>query len=316
MRVAFHLEQLDLRGSSVTIKHYANYNETLLGNESYIICNGRSDHLEARPMMEERFPVFLYNDFGQVQPFVRDNKIDVVYFLKAGQSDGKLLSGVKNVIHAVFWFYQPHGEVYAYVSEWLAKAASGGRCSFVPHIISLDTKDKGNYREHLNIPKDALVLGYMGGNDSFALPFVQEAVREIAASHPHIYFFFMNIDRFSNPTPNIIHVNGTSDMDIKGAFVNTCDVCLHGRIGGETFGLTIGEFSLNNKPVLTYNGHDHRAHIDMLGDKAILYHNKEDLIDIITHMDRDTLAKGDWNAYSWYNKPENVMGKFQEVFLG
>jgi len=307
MKVAFHLEQLDLRGSSVTIQDYAHYNETLLGNQSYIICNGKSDHLEAVPMMKEQFPVFLYDQFGQVDQFVKSNGIDVVYWLKDGQNDGKLVAAVKNVIHAVFWYYQPHGEVYAYVSEWLAKVASDGRNPFVPHIISMDTQDKGDYREYLKIPKDALVLGYMGGNDSFALSFVQEAVIEIAATHPNIYFFFMNIDRFCQPTSNIIHVDGTTDMDIKAAFVNTCDVCLHGR--------TIAEFSLNNKPVLTFSGHDHRAHIDMLGDKALIYSDKSNLIDIITHMDKDELAKRDWNAYSWYSKPENVMGKFNEVFL-
>jgi hypothetical protein len=314
MKVAFHVEQLDLRGSSVVVREYATYNETLLSNQSYIICNGRSDHLESLPMIKERFPVFLYDRFEQAASFVKDNSIDVVYYLKAGVNDGKILPGVKNVIHAVFWFYQPHGEVYAYVSKWLAQAASGGRCSFVPHIIAMETEGRGDYREFLKIPKDALVLGYGGGNDAFAIPFVQEAVREIAQARKDIYFFFINIDPFAPPTSNIIHVGGTSDMDIKAAFINTCDACLHARIGGETFGLTIGEFSVNNKPTLTYSGHDHRAHIDMLGDKAILYSDKANLIDIITHMDRNELAKGDWNAYAWYT-PENVMNKFSEVFL-
>jgi len=313
MKVAFHSEQLDFRGSSITLRDYATYNETILGNESYLVINGASPN-ESLPAFKDRFPILLYDHFGQTEQFVRDNGIDVIYYLKSGQNDGKLVSGVKNVVHAVFWFYQPHGEVYAYVSEWLARAASGGQCPFVPHIITMDAKGKGDYREFLNIPKDALVLGYMGGRDSFALPFVHEAIREIAQSHKNIYFLFMNIDPFAPPSPNILHLEGTSDMDKKAGFVNTCDVCIHARIGGETFGYTIGEFSINNKPVLTYSGHDHRAHIEMLGDKAILYHDKQSLIDIVTHMDRDELVKGDWNAYLWYN-PENVIRKFEEVFL-
>lgn len=314
MRVAFHLEQLDMRGSTTTIKRYAIYNEELLGNQSYIICNGKSDHLEAKPMIEGRFPLLLYDQFGEVENFVKSNSIDVVYFLKAGVNDGKLVPGVKNVVHAVFWFYEPHGDVYAYVSSWLARAASHGKSPYVPHIVSLDTKGKGNYREFLKIPEDALVFGYMGGPDSFAIPFVQEAIKEIAMTHPNIYFLFMNIDHFAPAQPNIIHVDGTTDLGVKGAFVNTCDVCIHGREGGETFGLTIAEFSLNNKPVLTYGRHTHRAHIDMLGKKGIYYMNKEHLIDIITHMDKNELAKGDWNAYAKFT-PEYVMPIFERVFL-
>ena len=313
MKVAFHLEQLDERGSTTTIKRYAQYNQTLLGNESYIICNRKGD-LQGQSLVENEFPLLLYDNFAESEKFVKDNNIDVVYFLKAGINDGKLIPGVKNVIHAVFWYCQPHGDVYAYVSSWLSRAASHGNYPYVPHIVQLDTKDKGDYREFLGIPADALVLGYMGGRDSFAVPFAQQAVVEIAASRPDIYFLFMNIDPFCQPSSNIFFVDGTIDVDMKGAFVNTCDVCFHARDGGETFGLTIGEFSVNNKPVLTYGRHTHRAHIEMLGDKALLYMNKDHLIDIITHMDRNELAKGDWNAYSWYT-PENVMDQFGRVFL-
>lgn len=313
MRIAFHSEQLDRRGSSVVLSEYAKYNQLLLGNESFFVTNaqGNMDGLEG---VRSHFPVFLYDNFGQAEQFVRENKIDVVYYLKAGINDGKLISGVKNVIHSVFWFYDPHGDVYAYVSPWLAQAASNGRNTFVPHIITMNTKDKGDYREFLNIPQDALVLGYMGGTDSFKIDFAREAVYEIAKARKDIYFLFMNSETFGPKMPNVIHVEGTTDIDAKAAFINTCDVCFHARDGGETFGMTIGEFAVNNKPILTYGHHTHRAHIEFLGDKGIYYWDKENLIDIITHMNREELANRNNLAYTEFT-PENVMPIFDKVFL-
>ena len=113
MKIAFHSEQLGLRGSEITLHDFATYNETILGNESYIVSNGKSDHLESLNKFKSRFPVFLYDQFGQTENFVRDNGIDAIYYMKAGLRDGKLVPGIKNMVHAVFWFYEPHGDVYA-----------------------------------------------------------------------------------------------------------------------------------------------------------------------------------------------------------
>ena len=37
----------------------------------------------------------------------------------------------------------------------------------------------------------------------------------------------------------------------KVRFIQTCDMMIHGRTVGETFGIAIGEFSFYNKPVMT-----------------------------------------------------------------
>ena len=56
-------------------------------------------------------------------------------------------------------------------------------------------------------------------------------------------------------------------------FFATCDAMLHAREEGETFGMAVAEFSLRNKPVITYNGSGQydNAHVRMLGSKALLY---------------------------------------------
>ena len=64
------------------------------------------------------------------------------------------------------------------------------------------------------------------------------------------------------------------DLEKKVKFINSCDAMIHARAGGETFGASIAEFSIKNKPVITcpciiYDSNN--AHINILKDKAILY---------------------------------------------
>jgi hypothetical protein len=54
---------------------------------------------------------------------------------------------------------------------------------------------------------------------------------------------------------------------------------IHARGEGETFGLSIAEFSINNKPIITCPSGD-LEHIKILGEKAILYKSKEELLNI------------------------------------
>jgi hypothetical protein len=56
------------------------------------------------------------------------------------------------------------------------------------------------------------------------------------------------------------------------------------------------------------------AHIEMLGDKAILYNNYEELVGILTNFSNISNTKTDWNAYYDYT-PANVMQQFKKVFL-
>ncbi len=44
--------------------------------------------------------------------------------MKSGQDDGLVAQSCRTVVHSVFKFCEPHGDVYAYVSEWLAQHMS------------------------------------------------------------------------------------------------------------------------------------------------------------------------------------------------
>jgi len=167
-------------------------------------------------------------------------------------------------------------------------------------------------RKELNIPDNACVFGQYGGYDSFDIEYAQISVYEVARQHPNIYFIFVNARPFCEPLPNLIHYEIIIDLDKKVEFINTCDAMIWGRLGGESFGLCIAEFSTKNKPVIcTNSGYD--AHIHLLGDKAILY-DETNLYEILVTFDKEEMETRDWNAYQEYT-PEKVIEIFKRVCI-
>ena len=115
----------------------------------------------------------------------------------------------------------------------------------------------------------------------------------------------------------MIHLPMTRDPVALARFIATCDAMLHARKDGETFGLSIAEFSSQNKPVLTYAspppGAD--AHLRELGTKVIRYSSETELIRELVTFDRDASAKKDWRAFKAYT-PRAVMEIFWRTFIG
>ena len=107
-------------------------------------------------------------------------------------------------------------------------------------------------------------------------------------------------------------MNATSDMGYKTKFVNSCDAMIHARQVGESFGLSCGEFSVKNKPVITWYGSKERNHIEVLGDRGIYYNDPQGLYEILINFIPE--PDKDWNCYRDYS-PENIMKVFKEVYL-
>ena len=149
MKIAFHSNQLGLRGTEVSLYDYAIGNRDILGNESIIISDAKAD-LTTLDKFRAQFPVYLYNDFSEVDKFLKQENIDAIYYIKAGFNDGKLVKNAKNLVHTVFKHNEPHGEVYAYISEWLSQEMSDRKFDFVPHMINLPDHNL-NYRTALGL---------------------------------------------------------------------------------------------------------------------------------------------------------------------
>jgi hypothetical protein len=311
MRIAFHSNQLGLRGTDVALYDYALFNQLLLNNESVIISAKHAD-LDALPKFRGKFNVMLYEDFSDLERLADLHKIDAFYFMKAGFHDGKLVNSAKNLVHAVFQHAEPHGDVYAYISEWLSKKMTDGKAPFVPYMINLPETDD-DLRKKLSIPADALVFGRHGGFDQFDIPFVHSIIEKTASTNPHVYFLFMNSRPFCNKLPNVIHLGPTYDLHEKVYFINTCDFMIHARIQGESFGLSIAEFLWRNKPVITFFGGCDLAHIDMLRNRGIYYRTPSDLEKTLTYCTRKTSC--DYRALVQNFEASQVIKKFSEVFL-
>ena len=311
-RIAFHSNQLGLRGTEVSLYDYARYNEEVLGNVSIIISINpnltKYSDSNAINKFNKRFKVLFYNNHKDIDKILNENNVDIFYAQKAGFIDNIVSLERKTLIHSVFQYHEPHGDVYAYISKWLGNKYNS---PYVPYIVTLP-EINDNLRNELNISKDKIVFGRYGGLETFNIPFVYEAVKNILSKRNDIYFIFMNTNIFFKHK-NIIYLNGTDSLEYKVKFINSCDAMLHARTVGETFGLAVAEFSLRNKPVFTFGGSQREwAHLDMLGDKAIKYYDQNDLLIKINDFIPD--ESKNWNCYNEYN-PHNVMNIFKRVFL-
>jgi hypothetical protein len=311
MKVAFLTNHISYGGTEVALYDYAHFNETLLGNTSVVLTRDfRSTHGEIYEKFNKRFPIFYITSQSDIDNIAIRENVDVVYVQKSGEPDWFVSTRKKCVIHTVFETRYPHGNVYAAISSSL-NALYKTTIPVVPYMVYLEDTNE-TFRQELNIPSDAIVLGRHGSYGSFDIPFVRNVLPSILDAHPNMYFVTMNTEPFAKH-PRIFYLPCTTELRVKRKFINTCDVMLHARTRGETFGLACGEFAISKKPILTYGKSVERAHIDILGKDCCLYSNEIDLRALI---DRQSWKSIDMtnNGYLRYT-PEKVMNVFQSVFL-
>lgn len=342
---------------------YARGNREELGNQSFFLMPWR-DGGEGHPVtgrMREIAPLRFYRSAEEREGILREEKTDFFYCIKNGFNDGVFSRKVPTGIHAIFRESEFHGDVYAYVSPWLSDVMAYGQAPWVPHMVrffeetgdlrveGVSQRPEGGGRwSEVVIPKEATVFGRHGGDDSFDIPWVQETVIAIARKNPDFWFLFLNTRQFpgAQNLPNIQFLPPTADAVTKRKFLNSCDAMLHGRIRGETFGLSCLEFAMLGKPVLTYANSPERAHLEILGDAAVAYQNAEELKGLLgdvswvkkwkgerveelrglrveegTSQQRATInqqpapsTKASDSRFKQY-EPEAVMKKFEQVFL-
>lgn len=316
MKVAFHSRLLTERGSEGAMLDYARLNRSVLGNES-LLCLPDNPDFAGNPILKkwkEEFEVILYRDKNDLGRRLQKEGAEVIYLTKPGPWDGFLVPGVKNCIHAQFLCDEFHGDAYAYLSPWMSRVMTGREESFVPFFVP--SFGSGiDLREKLGISRGAKVFGRHGGRDTFNIPFVHKLVAEHARRHPQDHFIFLNTElvRGTEHLNNVHYLAATVDPDEKGAFLATCDAMLHARWHGETFGLAVGEFAVLGKPVIAFGGSRERAHLDMLGDRGLVYQNAVDLRRILVDFQSREIRG---TAYETWADGARVMEIFQKRFLG
>lgn len=314
--IAFHTPTLDVRGTCISIYDYAHFNEVLLKNKSIIMVPQSSneqrlnDNIVIEKFMQ-RFDIFFYHDMNDLENYIKH--CDILYCIKYGTIDEIISKKIKTVVHCVFDMSQPHGDVYAGVSQQLAHKFHSP--VYVPHMISLDPKlSKNNMRKSLFIPETATVFGRIGGLDTWDIYFVNNVIRKVVRLFPDIYFVFINTPVFDKH-PNIYFFDKITNPKEKVEFINTCDAMIHNSSMGESFGIAIGEFSVCNKKIITYGGPVLNNNYKLiLQNNAIYYHDHNELLNILTSFDKNEYIGKDLNCYKNY-QPEPVMKLFQKVFI-
>ena len=312
MKIGLHANQLDHRGNSTVIFDYANALRTHFGYDVHIIT---SKQKSTHPM--EKFSSFgcsLYNDTSELSAIIDKEKIDVLYMTKAGNIDNICPTNCKTAVHCVFDMREPHGSVYAGVSEWLAHYYN--KELWVPHIIDVPRITE-TLHEELGIPSTAFVVGRLGGYDQFDIPFAQIAVKTALDTRSDLYAVFLNTKPFTDH-PRAKFVPFQPEISYKNKFIATCDAMIHARSDGETFGLAVAEFSAMNKPILTYDAPYWwymRSHLHILGDKAITYKSEKELLSYLLQIDKEYVRDIDWDCYSTRFSPANVIERFNTIFI-
>jgi glycosyltransferase involved in cell wall biosynthesis len=314
MKILFHANTLNYRGTTVAITDYAHYNQEILGNESVIAyCKtyGEEKDMGNEPAvieaLEKKFKVVGYST-GNIEKEIDKEKIDLAYFIAGGEKSF-LPTNCKTAVHAVFQNKEPHGDRYAYISEWLSTKMSNGTIPFVPHIVNLPQPVK-NYRQAFGL-EGKIVVGRIGGYFTFDIPFVKEYIKQLVQADDKFVFLFVGTEPFIDH-PNVKFINEIHNAQQKANFISTCDAMIHARQRGESFGLSIAEFLSLNKPVMAWNGGHDLNHLEMLKDSGLLYNDSNDLNSMLYSLDN---TKEDWGRRVAEYNPNIVMKKFNEVFI-
>jgi len=315
MKIAFHDNSLSLRGTTVAIYDWAYWTRHYLDVDPIIMYNMSNDfnNEDVIYKFKKEFPVFGYQSKDQIDAILSENSCDAFLMEKGGKPDGVISTVAKNLVNAISVCTENdiHGDVYAMGSKWLSKITNY-KIPYVPYMVHLPDHDL-DMRNELGIPSDALVFGRNGGWETFDLPFVKQSIIEALEKRDDIWFVFQYTEPFFKHE-RVIYLDSTADLNEKVRFINTCDAMLHARYIGESFGLSCAEFSIRNKPVITYSKSPERNHIDTLGEKGIYYEDYSDILHILLNLDKKEINSLEWNCYQDYS-PEKVCQKFKEVYL-
>lgn len=333
MKIIFHSYQLGERGTEVMLYNYAKYVREILGHEPVIVSTN------TRPTpglgLFKDFEVILYDEVFQgngkndhlrsrLEKIVDKTKSDAFFAAKGGEDDNIMPSNCLTWAHSIFRMDQPHGDVYSAVCKYIVDKHQVQ----YPHVYPIiqDPRIEGNIREELGIPKDAFVFGRHGGVDTFTLQWAYQTIANALDKRSDLYFVFLNTRKFIDH-PRVKFLPMTIDVEKKFKFINSCDAMIHCRLDGEIFSQSIAEFSIRNKPIVTWTGlinwnnqivkqpgYD-TGHHTVLKENGIYFHGPEDLEQILTGINHSFVKSRDWNVYKDHYSPERVMKQFENVFI-
>lgn len=361
-RVAFRDNALCERGTTSSLFDYADAWERLLCGVAYIssqdsdtVCpahGGVSTAAAFRARFGER--VFTTDRWwAALDADLAAANITALY----QQMDGHSVSSLhprcaRNLVHAVFFANEPHGDAYAAISPALPLAPGVPVVTYMVKAVAEAAADAalsgggGNdgassddLRATLGIAPRGLsspaVLCRHGGFGTFDIGFVRRALCEYLAAAASLpgrpWLLLLNTAPLHCPDAvagygRLLYLPATTTAADTARFLRTCDGCLHGRHDGESFGKAVAECSNAGLPVITHGGggppesrpygSDGNYHLDALGTAAIIYNDGKQLTDALDGFDvRAHRARaGEYKQLYQASSPEAVMLDFVKAF--
>ena len=291
VRAAFFVRHFTLRGTEVATYNYAELNEERGGTSVIIALSQEQRESLGWPSTDaslerfrSRFEVALVSDIAEVRSVMDKRQLDVFFTRTSGArestyrfDDPAIWAGIRTVVQCVFDTRASLGEVSRVCIGDDLNRRFGTSLPVLPgHCVSLPLAQPRRL-----FPDSFTVYGRHGGRESFDVPFVWKAIRRALDARDDIAFVFLGTDPVVEHE-RVTYQPPTDSRTEVSAFIRGCDAMLHARSRGETFGAAVAEFSSLGKPVVTWSDSPEREHIRTLGDRAILYANEEELVQILT----------------------------------
>jgi glycosyltransferase involved in cell wall biosynthesis len=330
MKILLHTNALNERGTTVAVLDYARILRKL-GYEPIIGYDYRdpSNNKKIISDTNQKYEISGYKNFTQ-EASKWKKSCDFAYFIKYGNNDAKLISGIQNIVHVVFQSYDPHGERYIYVSEWLARRMRTSNLKsilkvspkwidsfrndtfdYLPHVVTLPETSQ-TMREEWGFPSGALIGGRHGGLDTFDISWVHKAIGEMLEANANLYFVFANTRKFIEHS-RVKYLPTLTSREQTSSYLKGLDFYLHARSRGETFGLSLMEAMKCNIPVFSYSGGVDRNHSFMLrGSPYSQFKNAKELKERIQNIEHYGDLKRNFILTNQFSE-EAIAYRFKEI---
>lgn len=341
MKFLLHTNSLTERGDSVDLLSMGKNLKHYLQIDSVIAFPYAAKNNEARVLEFQKLglEIFRYKSREDLENFVQEHEISHNYVYSDGTKNGisyvssenlnPVLGSTIHITRAVFRNLEPIGDYYLYCSKWLFDWTSSKRrfkkiikesntvFDWLPFMVEPEPGNGDEFRYRYKIPRNAKLLGRIGGFDQFSDPAARNAVLEMLEEKPDFYFIAVNTQNFGNH-PHLIYIPYLSRREVWD-FYSACDLLLNGRLMGESFGYSIVEPLSTGKPVLGPGRYRNplmdKHHLKILGPINLLYntklHLKRKLNELLDVAPSSEIMKSSVENFT----SEKVMQRFKSIVL-
>jgi glycosyltransferase involved in cell wall biosynthesis len=176
--------------------------------------------------------------------------------------------------------------------QYLAKGGFPEKSYYCFYGMKLE-RSKDDFRMQLDIPKDAIVLGFHQRDDIYI--YTRQALQAWAfvraKTNKKLFFVILGgskkyVQLAKELQLPVRHLPITFDPQVVSKFLNTLDVFTHSAGQGETLGIAVQEAMFHGLPIVAMYGQNN-GHVDVIGETMPVAKNQDEynqlLLDLIVN---------------------------------